>query len=76
MEPITVSQLEKLVAFKADSVAYLYNTRWVVICLLAFTAFLRFDELTKLVRSDVKINIDLLKLFIHSISIGMELGLL
>ena len=60
--------------------ASLYNIRSVVICLLAFAAFLRFDEL---VRSDVKIENDMLKLFILSsktdqylISIGMELGLL
>ena len=65
-EPITVSQLEQLVASKADSMASLYNIRSVVICLLAFAAFLRFDELAKLVRSDVKIENDMLKLFIHS----------
>ena len=47
-EPITVSQLEQLVASKADSMASLYNIRSVVICLLAFAAFLRFDELAKL----------------------------
>ena len=33
----------------------LYSIRSVVICLLAFVAFLRFDELAKLVRFDVKI---------------------
>ena len=44
-EPITVSQLEQLVASKADLMASLYNIRSVVICLLAFAAFLRFDEL-------------------------------
>ena len=44
-EPITVSQLEQLVASKADSMASLYSIRSVVICLLAFAAFLRFDEL-------------------------------
>ena len=44
----------------------MYNIRLVVICLLAFAAFLRFDELAKLVRSDVKIENDILKLFIHS----------
>ena len=65
-EPITVSQLEQLVASKADSMASLYNIRSVVICLLAFAAFLRFDELAKLVRSDVKIENDMLKLFIQS----------
>ena len=63
---ITVSQLEQLVASKADSMASLYNIRSVVICLLAFAAFLRFDELAKLVRSDVKIENDMLKLFIQS----------
>ena len=65
-EPITVSQLEQLVASKVDSMASLYNIRSVVICLLAFAAFLRFDELAKLVRSDVKIENDMLKLFIQS----------
>ena len=65
-EPITVSQLEQLVASKANSMASLYNIRSVVICLLAFAAFLRFDELAKLVRSDVKIENDMLKLFIQS----------
>ena len=65
-EPITVSQLEQLVASKADSMASLYNIRSVVICLLAFAAFLRFYELAKLVRSDVKIKDDMLKLFIQS----------
>ena len=65
-EPITVSQLEQLVACKADSMASLYNIRSVLICLLAFAAFLRFDELAKLVRSDVKIENDMLKLFIQS----------
>ena len=65
-EPITVSQLEQLVASKADSMASLYNIRSVVICLLAFAAFLRFDELARLVRSDVKIENDMLKLFIQS----------
>jgi len=36
----------------------LYNIRSVVICLLAFAAFLRFDELAKLGRSDVEIKKD------------------
>ena len=63
-EPITVSQLEQLVATKADSMASLYNICSVVICLLAFAAFLRFDELAKLVRSDIKMEDDMLKLFI------------
>ena len=53
-EPITAFQLEQLVACKADSMTSLYNYRSVVICLLAFAAFRRFDELPKLVRSDVK----------------------
>jgi len=46
--------------------APLYNIPSVVICLLAFAAFLRFDELAKLVRPDVKIENDMLKLFIES----------
>lgn len=46
--------------------ASLYNIRSVVICLLAFAAFLRFDEFAKLLQSDVKIENDMLKLFIQS----------
>ena len=46
--------------------ASLYNIRSVVICLLAFAAFLRFDELAKLVRSDVEIKGDMFQLFIES----------
>ena len=46
--------------------ASLYDIRSVVICSLAFAAFLRFEELSKLVRSDVKIENDMLKLFIQS----------
>ena len=59
-EPIAVFQLEQLVGYKEDTMASLYNTRSVVICLLAFAAFLRFDELVKVVRSDVKIENDIL----------------
>ena len=58
-EPITAFSLEQLVACKADSMTSLYNFRSVVICLLAFAAFRRFDELPKLVRSDVKIENDM-----------------
>ena len=65
-EPISVSQLEQLVASKAHSMASLYNIRSIVICLLAFAAFLRFDELAKLVRSDVRVEDDMFKLFIQS----------
>ena len=39
--------------------ASLYNFLSVVICLLAFAAFRRFDELPKLFRSDVKIENDM-----------------
>ena len=36
------------------------------VCLVAFAAFLRFDELTKLVCSDVTIDSGMLHLFINS----------
>ena len=68
-EPITVSQLEQLVTCKADAMdamASLYNICSVVICLLAFAAFLCFDELAKLVLSDVEFKRDMLQLFIES----------
>ena len=64
-EPITVSQLVQLVACKADAMASLYNIRLVVICLIAIAAFLRLDELAKLVRSDVEIKSDMFKFFIE-----------
>ena len=44
----------------------LYNIRPVVICLIAFAAFLRFDDLVKFVRSEVEIKSDMLKLFNES----------
>ncbi|KAL9964365.1 hypothetical protein ACROYT_G027996 [Oculina patagonica] len=65
-KPITISQLEQLVSCKADAMASLYNIRSIVICLLAFAAFLRFDELAKLARSDVEIKRDMLQLFVES----------
>ena len=51
---------------RLEAMASSYSIRSVVICLLAFAAFLRFDELATLVRSDVKIESDVLKLFIQS----------
>ena len=65
-EPITVSQLEQLVNSKALSMGSLYHIRSVVICLLAFVAFLRFDELAKLIRLDVELDCGKLQLFIES----------
>ena len=50
--------------------ASLYNIRSVLICLLAFAAFLRFDELAKLVRSDVEVDSEKLQLFIESSTTG------
>ena len=64
-EPITVAQLEQLLNSKALSMASLYDIRSVLICLLAFAAFLRFDELAKLVRSHVEIDSEKLQLFIE-----------
>ena len=47
--------------------ASLYNIRSVVICLIySFCYIFRFDELAKLVRSDVEIKSDMFKLFIES----------
>ena len=59
-EPTTAFQLEQLVSCKAESMASLYNFRSVFICMLAFAAFLRFDELAKLIKCDVKIENDML----------------
>ena len=49
-EPVTISHLQQLVASKADSMASLHSIHSVIICLLAFAVFLRFDGLAKLVR--------------------------
>ena len=46
--------------------ASLYNFCSIVIRSLVFSTFLRFDELAKLVQSDVKIEKDMFKLFIQS----------
>ena len=61
-----VTIANQLFACKADAMASLYNIRSVVISLIGFAAFLRFDELAELVRSDVEIKSDMLKLFIES----------
>ena len=65
-KPTTAFQLEQLVACKADSVTSLYNFRSVIIRSLVFATFLRFDELSKLVQSDVKIEKDMFKVFFQS----------
>ena len=46
--------------------ASLFDIRSVLICLLSFAAFLGFDELAKLVRSDVELDSEKLQLFIES----------
>lgn len=46
--------------------ATLYDIRSVALSLLAFAAFLRFDELSRLIRSDVKFENEMLQLFIES----------
>ena len=65
-EPITVAQLEQLVNSKALSMASLFDIPSVLISLLAFAAFLWFDELEKLVRSDVELDSEKLQLFTES----------
>jgi len=45
----------------------LFNIRSVLICLLAFAAFLRFDKRAELVRSDVEVDSEKLQLFIECI---------
>ena len=78
-DPITVFQLEQLVISKALPMVSLYDIRSVLVCLLAFAAFLRFDELAKLVRSDVERDSEKLQLFVESsktISTGTVHGLL
>ena len=52
-DPITLSQLECLVRDKASTSASLMDIRSVAAALLAFAAFLRFDELVSLHISDI-----------------------
>ena len=65
-DPITVAQLEQLVNSKALSMASLLDIRSVLICLLAFAAFLRFDELAKLVAQMLSSIVKGVQLFIES----------
>lgn len=66
-EPITVAKLEpELVNSRALSMVSLYDICPVLICLLAFAVFLKFDELARLVRSDVELDSEKLHLFIES----------
>ena len=59
-EPVTASQLEQLVDSKA---LIMISCRYM---LLAFTAFLRFDELAKPFRSDVEVDSEKIELLIDS----------
>ena len=59
-------QLELLVSSEAAVSATLYDIRSVALSLLAFAAFLRFDELSRLIRSDVKFENEMLQLCIES----------
>ena len=65
-EPIAVVKLDQLVNSKALSMASLYEICSVLICLLSFAAFLRFDELAKIVCIDVKLDSEKFQLFIES----------
>ena len=65
-EHITVARFDQLVNSKALSMASLYDIRSVLICLMSFAAFLRFDELAKVVCSDVELNSEKFQLLIES----------
>ena len=69
-EPNTVAQLEQLNNSKALSMASLYEIRSVLIRLQAFPASFRFDELVKLVCSDVELDSEKLQLVIESSKTG------
>ena len=65
-DPITAKQLGQLVTTRAGPAASLYDIRSVTLFLLAFLAFLRFDELARLVTSDVKFVNDHVEISIKS----------
>ena len=65
-EPVTVETLEKLVQKLAAPSATLTDIRTVSICVLGFSAFLRFDELSQLRACDLEFGEELLKITIRS----------
>ena len=65
-DPITLSQLECLVRDKACTSASLMDIRSVAAALLAFAAFLRFDELVSLHISDIYFKDNYMDIFIES----------
>ena len=65
-DPITLSQLECLVRDKASTSASLMDIRSVAAALLAFAAFLRFDELVSLHISDIYFKDNYMDIFIES----------
>lgn len=65
-DPISVEQLERLVEDRASTSASLMDLRTVTAALLAFAAFLRFDELINLRVSDISFKDSYLLVFIES----------
>lgn len=61
-----VPRFERLVVSRAGPDAPLYDIRSVPICLLAFCDFLRFEQLARLLRSDVVVEGEMLQLFMES----------
>ncbi len=65
-EPVTVEMLRKLVHRFAGPAATLSDIHTVSICLLGFSAFLRFDELSQVRASDLVFSKELLNVNIRS----------
>ena len=65
-EPVTVEMLQKLVEQFGGSGASLSDIRSLALCLLAFSGFLRYDEIVRCRFSDIKFCEDYMELFIAS----------
>ena len=65
-EPVTVEMLQKLVQQFGGSGASLSDIRSLALCLLAFSGFLRYDEIVRCRFSDIKFYEDYMELFIAS----------
>jgi len=63
-EPVTPEMLQKLVTFFGKS--HLLDIRNLTMCLIGFSGFLRFEELSHLKRSDIVFHEDFLTLFLPS----------
>lgn len=64
-EPVTPEMLSNLVQKYASDSATLSDLRLVVMCLIAFTAFMRFDELSSIRAQDIEFEVSYFRIFVE-----------